>query len=286
MKNILVLTDFSENAENAARNAVLFGGKLHANLLLFHNFQGMPVTPIFAGGGLVSDGLPAWLEEESKERLEALEKNLDAVKDQLDEDDRVPTIHSQSNEGNLVENIRFISLKKDIELIVMGSRAKDPLDHFFFGSETYSVIEHADCPVLIIPPGTTLAGLNRIMFATDFEQADMAAIKYLINVGKLFDCDLEIIHVQRPDEPKTGKSEKEMLFKEELWKLKYPKVTYLKISGDDVVKRLNNLYKKTGMGLLAMVHRHRSVFARILANSTTREILANQNIPIIVFPSR
>ncbi|WP_295672673.1 universal stress protein [uncultured Mucilaginibacter sp.] len=284
MKTILVLTDFSENATHAAASAVLLGAKLRTNLLLFHNYQSLPVTPFYAGGAMVAEE-PDWFAEESKKHLAELEKNLDPVLETVDEDDIKPHIHSESNEGNLVENIKLITGKKDIELIVMGSRTKDPIDHFFFGSETTSVIHHAKSPVLIIPPNNDLSNLNKIVFATDFDKADFDAIQYLIKIGKVFDTEIEVIHVVEPGDTTAVKTAKETLFREHVAKLKYPKITYRKIIGKDVVKRLNRLCKETGTGLLAMVHQHHYLFVRMLKHSVTKEIMIDQNIPLMVFPS-
>jgi len=284
MKTILVLTDFSENATHAATSAALLGAKLHSNLLLFHNYQSLPVTPFYAGGAMVANE-PEWFGEESKKRLLELEKNLEPIFETLGEDDIKPVVRSQSDEGSLVENIKLIINKKEVELIVMGSRTKDPVDHFFFGSETTSVIHHAKCPVLIIPPKNNITGLNRIVFATDYDNADCDAIHYLIKLGKLFDTEIEIIHVLEDGDRTTAKTEKETAFREHVAKLKYPKITYRKIIGKDVVKRLNRLCKETGTGLLAMVHQHHYLFVRMLKHSVTKEVMIDQNIPLMVFPS-
>lgn len=284
MKTILLLTDFSENATHAAASAVLLGAKLHTNVLLFHNYQSLPVTPFYAGGAVVAEE-PEWFAEESKKHLAELEKKLEPALETIDEDDIKPHIQSESNEGNLVENIKLISGKKDIELIIMGSRTKDPIDHFFFGSETSSVIHHAKCPVLIIPPKNDLSSLNRIVFATDFDKADFDAIHYLIKIGKRFDTEIEIIHIVEPGDTTTVKTTREAQFREHVAKLKYPKITYRKIIGKDVVKRLNRLCKETGTGLLAMVHQHHYLFVRMLKHSVTKDIMIDQNIPLMVFPS-
>jgi len=284
MKNILVLTDFSVNATHAAKSAVLLGAKLRANILLFHNYQSLPVTPFYAGGAIAAHE-PDYFAEESKKHLVELEQYLEPLLETLDEEDMLPHIYSQSNEGGLVENIRAITTKKDIELIVMGAGTKDPVDHFFFGSETTSVIHHAKCPVLIIPPKNDLHHLNKIVFATDFDKADFDAINYLIKIGKLFDTEIEIIHVVEPGDTSQVKTEKETIFREHVAKLKYPKITYRKIIGNDVVKRLNRLCKETGTGLLAMVHQHHYLFVRMLKHSITKEVIIDQNLPLLVFPS-
>jgi nucleotide-binding universal stress UspA family protein len=50
MKTILILTDFSENSAHAAKAAVNLAEKMHANMLLFHNYQVLPVTANYGAG--------------------------------------------------------------------------------------------------------------------------------------------------------------------------------------------------------------------------------------------
>lgn len=285
MKNILVLTDFSENSDHAAESAAVLAGKLHANLLLCHNYQDMPVSPIYAGGVLVV-GEPAFITDESKSKLTALEKRLRTIIQQLDEDDRQPVIHAECHLGNLSENLKAIIARHDVELVVMGARSNQPLTHFFFGSDTLSVVRSATCPVLIIPVKHDIIGLQKIVFATNFDKADTGALHYLIKLAKLFGCGIDIVHLLEEEEKKAPENEKEILFRESIGKLKYPKLNYHHENGNDVVRRLNLLCKKTSSGLLAIVHRHNSLLISIVKHSTTKEILANQNLPLLVFPSK
>lgn len=54
MKNILVLTDFSRNAAQAAESAAWLAEKMHAGLLLWHCGRKVPVMPGYLGDTLVA----------------------------------------------------------------------------------------------------------------------------------------------------------------------------------------------------------------------------------------
>lgn len=47
MKKILILTDFSTNAFNAAEGAVILAGRIHANLLIMHSDNSIPLIPYY-----------------------------------------------------------------------------------------------------------------------------------------------------------------------------------------------------------------------------------------------
>ena len=285
MKTILALTDFTKNAENAAQVAVNLAGKLRTDVELFHNYQSFTVAPYYAWGSLVTEE-PTLLVEENKQHLVELKEKLEAIAGEFGPNDRKPNLNFENKEGNLTENMNIELSKKEIELVVMGAQTNDPIDHLVSGSDTHAVIEHVQCPVLIVPINSHLKNLNKIVFATDFDQADIKAITYLIKLCKHFDTELEIVHVNPSERGKTNESVNEIMFKERIAKLKYPLITYTDIFGKDVVTRLYHFYKESKADVLAMVHHQHSFFGRLLQHSTTKEALAIQAFPVMVFPAK
>lgn len=285
MKTVLILTDFSDNAAHAAISGVLLSGQLHANVLLFNTYVKVPMVPYFPGGPWVAEDYSEW-DDQSKDNLNKLAASLQTVIDQFDSEKRKPTIYTKCGEGDLGRNVTEISHKKDIELIVMGSSSESTLNHILFGSDASAVIQHASCPVLVIPPKSDLNKINKVVFATDFKDADLKALHYLIKLGKLFNFKLEIFHVSLLGEDEKIKNEREMAFVEHVGRLKYPGITYKEIKGKDVVHRLNNLCKETAADLLAIVYDQHSFFMRILQESTTKKALTNQKMPLMILSSK
>jgi nucleotide-binding universal stress UspA family protein len=284
MKTILVLTDFSDNAANAAKTAIMLGGRIHANILLYHNYQTITVSSYYGGGIAVAEDV-SWAMTESKKRLNKLINDLQYLVNDLDQTARKPTLHSISDEGDIGENIKNIIKKNEIEFIVMGAGSNSTVDHLFFGSETNAVIRYATCPVLVVPQQITLKELRKVAFATEFEETDLKAIHYLIRLGKIFHFELNIIHVNQPEVNKSLQEEKETNFKKSIAKFKYLKTTFNDIRGQEVVTRLYHHCEETEQDCLALVHHHESFFTRMLQHSTTREALANQKTPLFIFPS-
>lgn len=282
MKTILILTDFTENATHAALSGVMLSENLHANILLFNANTSQPVIPQYAGGGpTVIDDLSYW-EDESKERLGELSEHLMAMSNPQK---RKPSIHVQCGEGSMGDIIKHILHQKDIELIVMGARAGSTIEHILTGSETISVINHSTRPVLVVPLNAGLKKLKKVIFATDFEEADVKGIHYLVKLGKLFNYRLDIVHVSLLGEKNTLDSEKEEAFLSQLAGLKYG-IRYKEIEGEEVISTLNSLCDETGTDLLALGHHQRSLFTSLFRQSTTKKALLSQKTPLLVFPSK
>ena len=281
MKNILVLTDFSNNATAAAEAGLIIAGKMHADMLLFNTYINYQTITAYGGGGWVVDEFTE-RKHKSKLGLEALTEGLESLSYHLDPGDRQPVITSESDDSDLGLDVVELIKTKNVELVVMGARSGDK-DSFMFGADTNAVIEYSTRPILIVPSGTNIKMLHKIILATDFEDADMKAIHYLAKLGHLLHCQLEVIHV-RGSSSECDKNKK--AFEAQLSTIKYTGLKYHEVNGKEVVDRLNRLVKDELGSMLAMVHIQNSFFIRLFQHSMVRKALSHQNTPLLVFPSK
>jgi len=283
MKSILILTDFTENAAHAALSGIALSQKLHTNLLLFNVNSSQPVIPQYAGGPTVVDDSAFW-EKESREKLHQLSEALEPLLIQTDPNHRKPAIHVECGEGNVGIMVREVTKQNDIEMIVMGSRRGSTMDHILTGSETISVVDHATRPVLVVPENADLNKLSKVVFATDYNEADMNGVHYLVKLGKLFNFHLVIVHVNLYDDKDILKMKKEEIFLNHVKRLKYPHISFREINGKEVTHRLNSLCYETGADLLSVMHYKNSFMKRLFKHSTTHKALDSQKIPLMIFP--
>lgn len=283
MKKILLLTDFSANAAHAGTIAFELSTILQTDLLLYHSYHLLPVTPYYASGQYVGDSAGV-LAEESKTNLDKLAASLPGSASQRDSSYK-PEILSQSGEGKLGDHVQILLKQKDIELIVLGARSGGVIDHLLNGSDTEAVIDHVDRPVLVVPPTVELQQVKKVIFATDFNIEDFSAVRYLVNWAKLLNFQLEIAHVSLSEEKEGTQAGAEIAFRKEMNRLPYHDVIYHDIRGKNVIQQLNNLCQESGAGMLAMVHLHHDFFTRVFGQSTAHKALADQRFALLIFPS-
>lgn len=280
MKTILVLTDLSKNAAHAAESAVWLAEQLHAGLVLWHCSPWVPVMPGYAGGAAIARAVvgPAEGKEVLHQALVELEDYMTGTDGKYK-----PQLSAQYCEGNLQEELRSEISGQTFELTVIGASTDCVADHVFFGSDTWKVIETANCPVLIVPPKAGLDQLNKVVFATDFEQGDLKALVYLEALSNALDFRTEIVHVTVNGDMDEAMVEKATAFNGKLADLKRP-VTYKEVRGKEVAGRLNRISKQTGADMLAMTHHQYSFFKRLFSDSIAKHELAHQRIPLLIFP--
>jgi nucleotide-binding universal stress UspA family protein len=284
MKTILILTDFSRNATHAALAGIRLAKKLHANIFLFHSNTSQAPSPLYAGNFTVVDEIN-FLERENLEKLRTLAVSLEPLINE-NETSWKPSIHYDEGLGVLSYQIKNIIDAKDIEIIVMGAREGSRMDHFLSGSETFSIIDHVSKPVLIVPNNIYLNDLKRVIFATNFAEDDVKAIRYLAGLGLVYNYHIEIVHVNSYGDDDITKELRKLEFMKHIERLRYSHINIQELHGKDVVNRLNKLCGETKTDLLAFMHYRDSFLARLFHRSTAREALENQKVPMLIFPAK
>jgi len=283
MKTILILSDFSENSVHAALSGVMLSKQLHANILLFNTNVSQPAMPQYAGGPTVMDEFN-FLEKESKESLEKISASLAPLLAQSGSDWK-PSIDTLTGIGSLASQVKEIIHEKDIELIVMGSRSGNAIDHILLGSETFAVIDRSTRPLLVVPLNSGLDRLRRVVFATNFKDADIKAIHYLTGLGHVFNFELDIVHVNVLGDDDITKGLREIEFMKHVNRQKYPHIVVEEIKGKNINERLNKLCEESNTDLLAFTHYKDSFFSRLFSHSNTRRALDAQKLPVMIFPA-
>jgi nucleotide-binding universal stress UspA family protein len=286
MKKILVLTDLSENDFNLTQTAVMFAKKLQADILLFNNYQIIPVTTFYGGGPWVGEDETRW-EQESRTELNKMAVKLhQSIHLMLPGEKWRPEVSVECLEGSLVDNVNHIIAHHDIELILMGGGKDSRFEHMLFGNNTKSIIADVTRPILIVPSGVELNDIDKVFFATDYNSADIKAVSYLAHLGELLCFDLEIIHVEVLGDMDNSETQRKKEFLTLLEDLSYPSLQHTEVRGKEVVSRLITLCRDKQASILGLLHQQDSLLVRMIRHSTTVGLLEKQAIPLMVFPSR
>ncbi|GAB3915864.1 universal stress protein [Mucilaginibacter boryungensis] len=278
MKKILVLTDLSDNAAHAAKTAMNLAAKLNCEVLLYHAMTSIPIVPNYAGGAFVTETVSIFAEE-SNEKLKLLADELQAGSTMGVQ------ITIKNGEGGLGENVKELIRDNDIELIVMGAPAGGVWDHLLTGSETRAVIRNTDRPVLFIPAERDTKSLLRLVLATDYNETDLCALRYLSKWVADYHCLLDIVHIQVGDDAALWRPEQKQVFEIYLTGLNYAGICCHDLRGNDPLSRLNRFCEDKKVDVLAMVNYHNDFFSKLLGTSQTFKALHHLQLPILVFPA-
>ena len=284
MKTVLILTDLSRKSLNAAEAGLMIAMQTGAELMLFYSCTNVPVISYYPGvPGMIED--QNWLDE-SEEQLKNLIAHLYDFGLRMYPDEPVPVMHYEVGEGELAANITGVVEKCGAELIVMGGRTGSRLGDFIFGGDTNSVANYSGKPVLIVAQKKPLRKIDKVIFASNFNETDVSAIEWLMEYGKRCQYQLDIVHVNLLGEPKKAVNISVVNFIKNLAEKNYPIVRFTEVWGKDLIRRLHTQCKDTETDVLALTHQQHSFFVRMLKEGIVKKTIFNQRLPILVLPSK
>ncbi|MDL5510480.1 universal stress protein [Arenibacter sp. M-2] len=275
MKTILYATDRSEYTVPALKYAYQISRKLNATLLVLYVHEMEPLR--------VSVSRPAAQIEYHviKEQTEILSsycsKHLGVPVD--NKDLQAEVIHNDSVTNGILEKTKDVAT----DMIIIGRKDKHTDRGLFVGNIGKRLQEKVPCPLLIIPNNTPDKPLKTILYATDFEEADILALKKLVPMAKLLAAKIHVVHISTEKEY-AGKEQMEW-FKDMLKQVvDDSSIEFELIFSDNIQDKLKIHAKTIGADLLVLLEREeKGFFQKIFHISLVAKMEEHIGIPLLSF---
>lgn len=276
-KRVLLPTDYSKNALSAIKYAQKLFKDIQCDFYLLNAYD---VSGYTVESMMVPEPGEHFYEaakRHSEERMERLMVMLD-----LQPENQNHRFHTICVFNDLVEAVKNLIAKKDIDIIVMGTKGITSSRSRIFGTRTVRVMEQVrNCPVIVVPEQQNFNPPKEIVFPTDYKtNYKKREISHLVEIAKLNDAKINVLHI---DKNKDGKlSEKESTNKQLLQDI---------LDGTDYETHfLSSVKIGTGIKLfvesrncdmIAFLNRKHLFFGSILFNPLVKEIGYDPQVPIL-----
>ncbi len=270
MKNILVPVDFSDTSKNAFQYALAYAEKTQADIHLLHVFN----SPLDVANPAILLSLG-----EQEERINESLKKM--ITDHLPTQSNV-SVTFEAKLGFAVDELIKLSSTDEVDLIIMGTMGEHIALEKVFGTVSSDVSQKASCPVMLIPPNIKFGEIKDILFASDYTATEGQVLDNILKFAKTFDSALHFVHVNnQPDSLDT--SPEELIF-EKVFASKDPDTPmyFAEVNDISVVDGLNKYIQNHQIDLLTVVTQKRSFWERIFHKSTTKRMVLNSEIPLLV----
>lgn len=268
MKTIIVATDFSAAALNAANYAADMALAIDAQVLVIHIYQ-IPVVymevPIAATGD---------------EMMNDAKKSLSHLKKEL-----ISRTNSKVNiETEIAAGIFFPELKRICEKInpyavVMGSQGTTAAERVFFGGHTIFAMKHLMWPLITIPPNTKFSQVKKICLACDFEKVTESTpideIKRLVND---FHAELHVINSGKKESHSPDMIFESGLLEEMLVSLK-PKYHFIANGNTD--ESIISFVEKNNIDLLIALPKRHGLLKKLINKSVSKQLILHSHVPVL-----
>lgn len=268
MKTLLFPTDFSENSLNALRYTLRFARVSSSRVIILNTYA----VPHSHAGMLKS------IKDIMKNDAE---DGLKEVQQKIDEENLAEGIEYETliREGNLVGQVKYVSEKSNVDLIIMGTKGASGIEGVLIGSNTVDVVKNVKIPVLAIPENVKYKNIEKIVFAVDYKRIDdPARLNPVIELTKNSDAELQILNVSKASKD-TSTSEEAKKFSNYLSEIKH---TYKHVKNSDIVEGITDYIHKNPTDLLVMIIRKHNLFNALFHTSITKQLAFQTTVPLLV----
>lgn len=276
MKNILVPTDFSENAWNALEYSLHLFRDETCKFHLFH------INPMVAYSGAETTVLAG--QKELVASMNASSKKQ--LKKWLDKIETLQLKTTHEYEVNAVYHFFIDAIReeidaKNIDLVVMGTKGARGLKKVTIGSNTTNVLTKIRCPLLSVPENATFEAPKEIAFPTDYQlNYDLKVLEWLVHIVKLHKAALRVLYISKRGEKLSEEQLKNKEFLEDFFDgLEF---SFHNVTGGRLDTAVQCFVESREIDLLAMVAKNLNFLQRILFRPKVEEISYHTDVPFLI----
>lgn len=276
-KRVLLPTDFSKSAWNAIKYAIELYKNVPCDFYILNAFH---VSGYTLENMSVPEAGEPFYEAAKKESTEGLERVLEMLK--LLPENKNHHFHTLSTFNSVTEAVRFVIDKKDIDIIIMGTKGVTESKARIFGTNTVMIMERIkQVPVIAVPCDYTFVPIKEIAFPTDYKSHfKKKEIDYLVEIAKMHDAKINVVHIDKNKDGTLNKEEEsnKALLQDILDGTDYEMhfLPSIKIS-----KGINIFIESRHCDMMVFLNRKHLFFGSILSNPLVKEIGYEPKVPIL-----
>ena len=276
MKSLLYATDYSENSIAGLKLANALRKSFKSKLYIVHIFD---ISATFISTVSIAY---ARLEEAAFRDHHA--RLLEFCVEHLGRDAQSDAVEILIGE-NSISSQGILDKAEEVkpDLIVVGTRGSSAVREFLLGSTASALINKSEYPVLTVPPDITEGVFKNVVYATAFEEADIVAIQKIVEMIRVFDATLNLIHISTKDE--YAGEEQLQWFREMLReKVAYPNIEIELKFSDDIFLALTEYLKEIEPDLLVMLEREgHNLISNLWHRDLVKRMKLEIDIPLMSF---
>ncbi|MCA0931733.1 universal stress protein [Lutimonas saemankumensis] len=246
MEKILFATDFSSNADKAFKFALHIAEKRKADLVMVHVF----------------DIKTVWTYPYTNDPFEMKTQAMSSWERSLQEffehyDTEVKARYMAVEDPSVVKGILTAIERHKPQLVVVGTKGKSVLKEVLLGGTTKALVKRSPVPVLAVPQYAELKDYDKVLYASDFREVDLEAMKQMIDLLKPNQPDIRVLHISTDNDYKSV--EKMEWFKEMIReKIGYENITFELMLSGNIFDTLNKYMSEDDYDMLVMLEKERS----------------------------
>jgi nucleotide-binding universal stress UspA family protein len=194
ISKILMPTDFSELTASAFKSAISICKRQNAKLTLLHVIDDVAYVP--------SSEVMIPTMAISPELIQTYKNNIEDLAIKLSMESGV-SVDGKIELGNPANAICRVAAEGKFDLIVMGTHGASGLSEFFIGTNAFTVVKNATCPVLTIPGNWERTEFKKAVFPVRLLDGAIEKYDYAKPIIEKNASNLLVIGLAEKDKPES-----------------------------------------------------------------------------------
>lgn len=275
INTILLPTDFSLKSKNALKLAVKMAQRHNARLLVTHMVHTYYL--IDRGGKQVIGS------ETMQETIDCTTKKLKTLQSEI-KDKYNFDIETVVSTQSIVDSINELVSTEDVDLVIVGTSGRQKMKQFILGSNSYSILLHANCSVLLVPQTFKRTTFKNILFPVRVpNELDQKASLCLL-LAKKNKGGINLLGVGDPDRMVSVRSSF-LEMKKDLLEKSAECVAEFKLSHDNA-QIIAEAANAKDSDIILLADQDENVWKSFMADNFFRKVINNTNVPLFIVKSK
>lgn len=274
--NILIPTDFSENAANALQYALHLYAHQECTFYLLHSTY---INEAIARAYFAAYG------EEAQNKV-VVESSLAKLIAKTEAANANPKHRFESllSAEELRNAVKEVVKSHAIDMVIMGTKGMTNAIEYVMGSNTIKVIRRVtECPILMLPEKFDYLKPEQITFPTDFTRPyDDKEIKILKDLADLYDSKIRVVHINV--EMELSETQRENFNTLKKYLANYNHTFHWLPDEAPKSRTLAKFVDELEIDILAIVNYKHSLIERMLNEPVIKNLAFQPSVPILVIP--
>jgi len=272
MKTILIATDFSDAANNAAIYGVELADTLNAKVILFSACHQIPVL-------VEAPAVITWqeIEQEVQQQLTNEARTLSARHN--------TPVTTCCKTGAAARAILEAVKENKVDLVITGMKKSGKQYRRIMGSTVTELIGKMQVPMLVVPEDVRYSYIANIALANESDIApdtDRHILYALRRIAERFHSKLYLVRVAKN---RFAEAYEMMRRPFQLSRMMYTlDPIFTCIEGKDVTQALTEFVDQYNIQMLAVLPHKYSMFQRWFLKSTSRALAFESEVPLLILP--
>lgn len=279
MKRIIIPTDFSEESNSLVHYGIHAANALNSEIILINVIDSAQISSEIEPD--IVQSVPDV--QQAKILAEKIKVLYEKFMDQIREEYKtLPSIHFEIKVGKYATALRNEGNKEKNSVLLLSTEDEKGIFGTSLESKEEFILDQTKCPIWFIPPAYEYKPIDRIVYATDMNEADMEALKEVSTFAEPYSANIYSVHIT--EDEKFAEQIKEMGFVDSIRnKIGYQKINLFTVYNDHTTDAINEFADGVNADLTAILKKNRSFLQSIFSKSHTKSLIIESPIPVMVF---